>query len=163
MVKILIVCTANICRSPTAEVILKNLVSQDGLDELIHISSAGILGIEGEQASDFSISVAQENGLNLESHRSQGISPDMMKESDIILCMTLDHAEKLKYLYPDQGDKIYPLKEYLIKNELFSYSIEDPIGLSIDFYRKVFYDIKIEMERIYPFIKKIAQASSKDK
>jgi protein-tyrosine-phosphatase len=163
MLKILIVCTANICRSPTGEVILKNLVTHDGVDEFIHISSAGILGIEGEPASDFSISVARENGLHLESHRSQGITPDMMEESDIILCMTPDHAEKLKYLYPDQRDRIYPLKEYLIKEELLSYSIEDPIGLSIDFYRKIFYDIKTEMERIYPFIKKMAQASSKDK
>ena len=163
MLKILIVCTANICRSPTGEVILKNLVTQDDLDELIHISSAGILGIDGEPASDFAITVAQENGLNLESHRSQGISPDMIKESDIILCMTLDHSEKLKYLYPDQGDKIFPLKEYLIKEDLLSYSIEDPIGLSIDFYRKVFVDIKIEIERIYPFIKKMAQATIKDK
>ena len=133
MLKILIVCTANICRSPTGEVILKNLVTQDALDKFIHISSAGILGIEGEPASDFTISVAQENGLNLESHRSQGITPDMMKESDLILCMTLDHSEKLKNLYPDQADKIYPLKEYFIKDDLLSYSIEDPIGLSIDF------------------------------
>lgn len=163
MLKILIVCTANICRSPTGEVILKNLVTQDSLDEIIQISSGGILGIEGEEASNFSISVAQENGLNLESHRSQGITLDMMKVSDIILCMTLDHVEKLKYLYPEHPDKIYALKEYQAKDELLTYSIEDPIGLSIDFYRKVFYDIKIEMERIYPFIKKMAQASSKDK
>ena len=163
MIKILIVCTANICRSPIGEVILKNLVSQDGLDEIIRISSGGILGIEGEQASDYSIAVAQENGLNLESHRSQGITPDMMKESDIVLCMTLDHVEKLKLLYPDQLDKIYALKEYLIDGEILSYSIEDPIGLSLDFYRKVYNNIKIELERIFPEIKKMAQSSANDK
>ena len=163
MIRILVVCTANICRSPMGEVILQNFVTQDGLDEVIEISSGGLLGIEGEQASDFSIAVAKEIGLDLQSHRSQGITPDMMIKSELVLCMTVDHAEKLKFLYSAHHEKIYTLKEYLMEDELFSYSIEDPIGLSLDFYRKVFGEIKKELERIFPAIKKMAQSSANDK
>jgi len=157
MIKILIVCTANICRSPMGEAILQNLVEKDGLEEVIEISSGGILGIEGERASDFSIAVAKEKGLNLESHRSQGVTSDVINASDLVLCMTIDQAEKLKYMYATCHNKIYTLREYLMEDELFFYSIDDPIGLSLEFYRKIFNDIEKEMKRIYPAIKEKAQ------
>jgi protein-tyrosine-phosphatase len=80
-----------------------------------------------------------------------------MDESDLVLTMTVDQAEKLKIIHSKQVDKIYPLKQYLAKEKGFFYSIEDPIGLSIDFYRKVFNEIKQEMERILPVLQKLAQ------
>jgi protein-tyrosine-phosphatase len=140
------------------EAILQNLILKERLENVIKVSSAGLLGIIGEPASDYSIVVAGENGLDLEAHRSKGISSEIMNDSDLVLCMTIDHAEKLKYQYPALCEKIYTLKEYLTKGDLLSYSIEDPIGLSLDYYRKVFSDIKIELERIFPELKKMAQS-----
>ena len=157
MFRILIVCTANICRSPMGEAILQDLVTQESLDEVIEVSSAGLLGIEGEKASEFSIAVAKENGLDLGSHRSKGIPSKLMEESDLVLTMTVDHTEKLKIIHSKHEHKIYPLKQYLTEEKRFSYSIEDPIGLSLDFYRKVFNEIRQELERILPELKNLAQ------
>ena len=49
--KILFVCLGNICRSPSAEAVMKKLVKDAGLDNYIEVDSAGIMGYhEGERA-----------------------------------------------------------------------------------------------------------------
>ena len=49
--KILFVCLGNICRSPSAEAVMKKLVQDAGLSDRIKVDSAGIIGYhEGEQA-----------------------------------------------------------------------------------------------------------------
>ncbi len=156
MFRILIVCTANICRSPMGEVILKDLVAANHLRDQIEVSSAGLLGIEGEKASDLAITIAREQGLNLESHRSQGITPQLVNNSDLILCMTSDHKTDLQSLFPSYQEKIHTLKEYLVKDEITKNYIDDPIGLSLNFYRRIFLEIQTEMERIFPELEKAA-------
>jgi len=156
MFNVLIVCSANICRSPMGEVILQSLVERNHLQDQIDVSSAGLLGIEGERASDLAITVAQERGLNLESHRSKSITPHLIKQSDIILCMTPDHKTDLQSLFPSNQGKIHTLKEYLVKDEITKNYIDDPIGLSLNFYRKIFHEIRTELERIFPELKKQA-------
>ena len=155
MYKITIVCTANICRSPMGEAILWNLVKQNHMEDKIEVLSAGLLGIEGERASDLAVTVAHEHGLNLEDHRSKGITPQMIKMSNVVLCMTPEHKTELQSDFPSYRDKIYTLKEYLSKGEVIQKYIDDPIGLSLNFYRRVFNEIKIELERIFPEIIKM--------
>ena len=49
--KILFVCLGNICRSPSAEAVMKKLVQDAGLDGRIKIDSAGIIGYHARRKS----------------------------------------------------------------------------------------------------------------
>ena len=65
--KILVVCVGNICRSPTAERLLKQL------NPALTVSSAGLGALVGKGADPRAISVAQANNLSLENHYARQI------------------------------------------------------------------------------------------
>lgn len=66
--KILFVCLGNICRSPSAEAVMKKLVHDAGLDDRIKVDSAGIIGYHaGEKADPRMRSHAARRGYKLDS------------------------------------------------------------------------------------------------
>ena len=66
--KILFVCLGNICRSPSAEAVMKKLVKDAGLDNYIEVDSAGIMGYhEGERADQRMRAHASRRGYMLDS------------------------------------------------------------------------------------------------
>jgi protein-tyrosine phosphatase len=85
--KILFVCLGNICRSPSAEGVMKALLKKEGLDQLVHCDSAGTVGHHvGEEADPRSQRFAQKRGYQLTSRARKFISNDL-KEFDLILTM----------------------------------------------------------------------------
>jgi len=155
------VCTANVCRSPMAEVILKKLVNEHNLEDHIEVESSGIWASDGQRAADLSQLVARENGLDLSSHRSQSVTPQLIKSSDLILCMTPSHERDLLNIFPHFDNKIFTLKEYGHKVPPQNSAVADPIGMNLNFYRHIFQEIKSEIERIWPAIQKLALESEK--
>ena len=101
--KVLFICTANVCRSPLAEGYLKNLQQKDPLANL-EIASAGVLAREGSQAFDCSIEVAQMNGFDLKEHTARQLTLEMAQEADMILCMETWQAARIY----DMGSDIIP-------------------------------------------------------
>ena len=59
--KILFVCLGNICRSPSAEAVMKKLVQDAGLDGRIKIDSAGIIGYHAGENFDLIIGMDNRN------------------------------------------------------------------------------------------------------
>lgn len=104
--KILFVCLGNICRSPMAEMIFKNLVHKRVLDQYFLISSAGISDEEkGNDIYPLAKRKLLEKGIPVEKRRARKITQDDMRNYDFIIVME-------KY----QGDKI--LKDYFVKEKL---------------------------------------------
>ncbi|MBN2366650.1 MAG: low molecular weight protein arginine phosphatase [Calditrichaeota bacterium] len=157
MFTVLLVCTANVCRSPMAEVILRRLVTERGLQDIIEVKSAGIYAMDGQKSSDLTVKVAAENGLDLEGHRSQSITPRMIHQSDLILVMTPNHRNDLLQFFPKQTGKIYTLKEFERKKIPAKAAVDDPIGMPLNFYRQIFNEIQSELKRIFPKIEKLAK------
>ncbi len=156
MFKIIFVCTANICRSPMAEVILEKLIRDNGLEEVMEVESCGTWAVEGRPASSLAQLVAKEHGFDLSAHRSQPVSLNLVKTADLILCMTPSHKTDLVQIFPHLDSKILLLKEFAREKKPLNPAIADPVGMSLSFYRQIFKEILTEVERIWPTLKELA-------
>ncbi len=107
--RILFVCTANRCRSPLAEHLMRRALHEAGLRALI--SSAGFLP-GGFPTPATGITVAADNGLDLSRHRSTRVSARIVQVSDVILTMTRGHAREIVALSPESWPRVYPLKQF---------------------------------------------------
>ncbi len=91
--RIIFVCTGNICRSPMAEVTLRDLVTRSGLGRLIATSSAGTGDWHvGEQADDRTITALARQGYDGSHHRARQFDPDWYADLDLIV--VLDRAQE---------------------------------------------------------------------
>lgn len=123
MVKIIAVCTANICRSPVVEAVLRDRLAAKGLEEW-QVSSAGTWAQNGLAASRFSREILAERGLDINNHASRIITREMLEEATLVLCLAEGHAEAMRAEFPDQASKIFLLTEMVGQR----YSISDPYG-----------------------------------
>ena len=159
--QVLFVCSGNICRSPMAEGILRAILP-DHLKSRVQILSAGTLGIHGSFASPEAIEVSKEIGVDIRYHSSQGISTQLIEKSHIIFALAEDHLFFLKAQFPEKAGDIYLLKAFdADENQLESLTIEDPIGMDLNFYRQCVTSIENEIDRILPKLVQLIEAYDK--
>ena len=100
-IKILFVCTGNICRSPSAEGVFRHVVEQAGLTNMITIDSAGTHGYHiGETPDGRSQLAALQRGYDLSNQRARQISKADFIEFDYILAMDNANIEALEAWCP---------------------------------------------------------------
>lgn len=130
---IIAVCTANICRSPMAEALLRHALQAEPEPlRSCKVISAGVAARKGEKVSANSVDALAKVNLRISDHRSQPLTPELAAQADLILCMTESHravlslalnpAPKNVFLWrefmPGRGDKEIgdpfggPLREY---------------------------------------------------
>ena len=149
--KIMFICTGNICRSAMADLLMKKkLQDRDMLD--VEICSSGIYAMQGEVSTDEAIEVMEEYGVDLKKHRATLTSKSNIQEMDLILCMTSAHKQNLINTYPNLVDKIYTLKEYVGIEEI---DIKDPWGYTIVTYRFCAAEIDKCLDKVIEKIKKL--------
>lgn len=119
--RLLFVCSGNICRSPMAEGLSVGIGASLGID--VHARSAGTLGILERAAARKAVKVCREVGVDISDHRSQAVTAALMEWADHILVMEYAHAAHLREFYPDVGDKLMLLGPFGGEAE-----IADPIG-----------------------------------
>ncbi len=132
MAEILIVCTANICRSPVGEALLRDRLQKRGLSHWT-VKSAGTWAQSKRGASTYSVKIMTEQGLDITGHQAEMIKLSHMKQADLILCMEAGHKEALQAEFPLYAPKVYLLSEMVGQN----YSIRDPYGKSKDSYYRM--------------------------
>jgi len=95
MVRVLFVCSGNICRSPTAEGILRHLVEEAGLAEHVHVESAGTGGWHaGEPPDARSTATPAARGIRL-SGRARQVTEEDLERFDYVVAMDRSHLSHL--------------------------------------------------------------------
>lgn len=101
MKRILFVCLGNICRSATADEVMRTYLKREGLDREVEVDSAGISSYHrGELPDDRMRMHASRRGYNL-THRSRPVCIDDFYDFDIILGMDDSNIAALKDMAPD--------------------------------------------------------------
>lgn len=96
MVRVLFVCLGNICRSPMAEGLFRNLVESRGLSHRFHIDSAGTASYHiGELPDKRARQVCRENGIEL-THRAQAVQENHFEQFDFMVAMDTQNLADLE-------------------------------------------------------------------
>lgn len=127
--RVLFICTGNTCRSPMAMALLRSKVADQEFD----VRSAGLRSMQGFDASENSLQVLRERGIELE-HYTQVFDDVLGRWSDIILTMTRQHKQEVGERYPELKERTFTLYEYVTGLER---DINDPYGGSMNVYRQV--------------------------
>jgi protein-tyrosine phosphatase len=107
-IEVLVLCTANQCRSPMAEVLLRERLAGLGVDAVV--SSAGELP-GGVAASPGSVRAMAARGLDLSGHASRELTPSLVERADLVIAMGRRHLRNAVALCPDAFPRTYTLKE----------------------------------------------------
>jgi len=100
---VLMVCMGNICRSPTAEAVLRHKLQAAGLGDTVDVDSAGTLAWHsGEPPDARSMAHAKRRGYNLTALRARAVTPADFEASDFILAMDWDNLGWLEERCPPQ-------------------------------------------------------------
>ncbi len=139
-VNILFVCSGNTCRSPLAEAISRRMFDVAGRSD-ITVSSAGTQAWDGSSASDGSILVGLERGLDLSGHRSRMLTAEIVEGSDLVLAMSDQHVARVKELSP--GANVHLLAGFASGEP--GRTVQDPFGGDLDSYRETVDDLEREL------------------
>ncbi len=102
MQKILFVCTGNICRSPTAEGVLRHKLAEAGIEA--QVDSAGTHGYHvGEAPDPRSIEAARKRGIDISDIRARKLQSKDYHNFDLILGLDSEHMEILTHTAPDNA------------------------------------------------------------
>jgi protein-tyrosine phosphatase len=101
--RVLMVCMGNICRSPTAEAVLRHKLREAGLAERVQVDSAGTHSWHGGQPPDRrAIKHAARRGYDLENLRARVVTPADFERFDLILAMDWDNLSELEDRCPPE-------------------------------------------------------------
>lgn len=104
MVRVLFVCLGNICRSPSAEGVLRKVVAEAGLAHRIESRSAGTGAYHtGEGADPRSARAARRRGYDLSTHCARCVAPEDFDTFDYVLAMDRDNLRNLKNMQASRG------------------------------------------------------------
>ena len=140
--KIMFICTGNICRSAMAEAMFRKMT--EGKD--VQVYSCGIFADNGDWPTENAIEVMKEYEIDLREHRATNIRKSNIEEMDIILCATYSHKITVLQMYPNLKDKVFTLKEYVGNKE--DIDIKDPWGYDLHTYRKCAAEIEECLQKI---------------
>lgn len=117
--RILAVCTANICRSPMVEILLRQRLDPEVFD----ISSAGVQGWREAPVDSMVVLELERLGARADGFASRSLEDQMVDDADLILTATRDHRSEVLSRHPGALRRTFTLRE-------FAALVEDMIGVT---------------------------------
>ncbi len=139
---LLFVCSGNTCRSPLARALTERLLAERGWNH-VRVDSAGTAVVEGAPASPLAITVAAEQGLDLESHRARELTPPLLDWADLVLAMTPSQFEMAAAL---GGAGKVALATDFMEGAGSGEPVRDPFGGDLDAYRQTLAQLRLAIE-----------------
>ena len=130
---ILVVCTANICRSPMAEGLLAHaLAAQPAPLRDLRVLSAGVATRAGEPVSENSVVALRKVGIDISGHRSRVLSQPLLDDALAVFCMTESHRALIRMQATPPPARLHLFRELLPPPARLE--IGDPYGGSLKLY-----------------------------
>ncbi|PCK33643.1 low molecular weight protein-tyrosine-phosphatase [Pseudoalteromonas piscicida] len=126
---VLMVCAGNICRSPTAEYVLKSKL----VDQNITVSSAGLTALEGKPADSIAQELTQARNIDMSGHQGRQLSESIVAQNSLILVMEQRHLDDVCTRHPQARGKTFLLGKWIGDKE-----IPDPYRQSREAFEHVY-------------------------
>ncbi len=139
--RIIVICSGNICRSPMALALLRHKLDDHNIPAVV--ISGGTLGIHGRRAATAARQVICESDPDDETgmaswiaeHRSQGLSPAMLRMADDLVVMAPRHEHYIEQIAPSLIDRVVRLWQYA-QVDIPLTKIPDPVGQDVEVFRR---------------------------
>jgi protein-tyrosine-phosphatase len=153
--RVLFVCSGNLCRSPMAAVYLGHRAGDAGLEDLV-VESAGLLGIEGVPPPSEAVKAMSEAGLDLSDHRSRALRESDLWAADLVIVMTRDHLLDLAERHPWPRNRRVLLRAFEAGSEPSPTApdLEDPMGKRISAHRRTLETIRQCVDHLVEFLRR---------
>src|SRR5213083_3338410 len=146
---VLFVCTGNICRSPIAEGLFRQML---GNRKDIEVASAGVHAVRGQPPSLYAVQVCEEEGVDISGLRSQPLTAALVDRATHIFAMTGAHLETIEMLFPQGAEKSFLLREFEQPGTTVWRDLPDPIGLGREVYEDCARIIKNALPSVLAFV-----------
>jgi len=112
--RVLFVCLGNICRSPTAEAVFRNLLAREAPGLGVEADSAGTHGYHtGSEPDERSIAAAARRGIDMRGLRARTVSPGDFERFDLLLAMDEEiYRRLLQIAPPERRDRVRRFLEF---------------------------------------------------
>jgi protein-tyrosine-phosphatase len=152
---IVTVCTANVCRSPMAEALLRHaLRAQPEPLKSWKICSAGVAARHGDHVSENSVIALKKVGIDIKNHTSQPLTRELIDEATVILCMTESHRAMIQFNFDPVPHHVYLFREFMPRAA--DKEIGDPYGGPLTEYEACRDEMVEAIPSLIEFLKEIA-------
>lgn len=130
---VLVVCTANVCRSPMGEALLRHaLAAQPEPLRSLQVVSAGVAAYDGDTVTPNSVRALKKVGLDISGHKSQRLTRELLESAVAVFVMTDSHRLAIADRFPDLKVPVYLFREQISRRD--EAAIPDPFGGALDEY-----------------------------
>lgn len=104
--RVVLVCSGNICRSPMAEVVVRSLLEEQGLDDVVVVESSGTGDWHvGEQADRRALAALAARGYDASTHRARQFDAGDLSSVDLVVALDRGHERALRSWARTAGDR----------------------------------------------------------
>jgi protein-tyrosine-phosphatase len=144
-----------------AEGILRSLLAARSINDFA-VESAGIGAMDGMPATPFAIEVAKHWQVDISSHRSRMLTKNMIRDADLILAMSTEHAESILRKEPSAAKKTFLIRLFPSPLASGQEGVKDPIGGTLEDYNQTYLELDEILRRAESRIVNMAEALKKN-